>query len=167
MRRFLIALATFAGCGCSQRQAQSPPPPPDVTVARPLEREVIEWDEYTGHLEAVEFVEVRARVSGLIMNTPFQEGSIVRKSDLLVEIDVRPFQAELDARLAEEKRAGAQVDLAQVEYKRLRDLVPKEAAAPFEFQTAEANLRQAQAALAASQAAVESARLNVEWCRVV
>lgn len=138
---------------------------PAVTVARPVQHEVMEWDEYTGHLGAVEFVEVRARVSGLIVSAPFKSGGEVQKGDLLVEIDVRPFQADLDSRLADEARAAAQVKLAEIELKRIQDM-PPEASVPIEFQRAEASLREAQAVQAGAKAAVESARLLVEWCRV-
>lgn len=150
---------------CSRRDPPPPPPPPTVTVARPLQHEVVEWDEYSGHLEAVDFVEVRARVSGLILSTPFQAGAIVKQGDLLVEIDVRPFQADLDSRKADQARADAQVKLAEIELKRIQDMPPS-AAVPIERQRAEASLSQAQAVLAGAEAAVESARLLVEWCRI-
>src|SRR5438552_242123 len=87
--------------GCNRPPTPPPPPPPAVTVTRPLEREVIEWDEYTGRLDPVESVEVRARVSGLLESVPFKEGSNVKKGDVLFTIDVRPFQAELDKALAQ------------------------------------------------------------------
>jgi membrane fusion protein, multidrug efflux system len=142
------------------------PPPPLVTVAQPVEREVIEWDEYSGHLAAVDYVDLRARVSGYVTSAPFEEGALVRAGQTLVTIDVRPFQAELDSRLADVARAQAQVEIAEIEANRLRRLMPQQAAAPFEYQTAEATLRQNQAVLAGAKAAVESARLNVEWCNV-
>jgi multidrug efflux pump subunit AcrA (membrane-fusion protein) len=88
MLSIVIAALPLVG-GCKQRRAPRPTPLPAVTVVRPIQREVIEWDEYTGHLEAVESVEVRARVSGLIVAAPFREGTIVTQGELLVEIDVR------------------------------------------------------------------------------
>lgn len=150
---------------CSRREAPPPPPPAAVTVARPVQWEVVEWDEYTGYLDAVEFVEVRARVSGLVMSTPFQAGKIVKQGDLLVEIDVRPFQADLNSRIAEEARAAAQVRLAEIELRRIQEM-PPEASVPIEVQRSEAALSEAKAVLAGAQAAVEAARLLVEWCRV-
>jgi RND family efflux transporter MFP subunit len=134
-------------------------------VARPVQQEVVEWDEYSGHLDAAEFVEVRARVSGLIVSAPFQAGAIVKQGDLLVELDVRPFQADLDSRIAEEARAAAQVKLAEVELKRITDMPPA-AAVPIERERTEAALSEARAVLAGAGAAVESARLLVEWCRI-
>src|SRR6185503_5845900 len=84
-----------------------PPPPPQVTVASVIERDVTEWDEFTGRLQAVDSVEVRPRVSGLIAAVRFQEGAIVRRGDPLFEIDPRPFQAEVDRLRAELNRAKA------------------------------------------------------------
>lgn len=167
-RRVAVAIAALLAAvlqGC----APPPPPPPvivpEVTVAHPVRQEVLEWDEYSGHLEAVEFVEVRARVSGLVMSAPFQPGAIVKQGDLLVEIDVRPFQADLDSRVAEEARAAAQVSIAELELKRIEDM-PAEASVPIERQRVEAALSEARAIRSAAKAAVDSARLLVEWCRV-
>jgi len=150
---------------CSRSEPLPPEVVPAVTVARPVRQEVVEWDEYTGYLDAVEFVEVRARISGLIVSAPFESGAIVKQGDLLVKLDERPFQADLDSRLAEEARSAAQVKLAEIELQRVRDL-PPEAAVPIEIQRMEASLSEARAVLAGAKAASESARLLVEWCRV-
>lgn len=158
--------ALLAGAGCKPPAAPPPPPPPPtVTVAQPVKREVLEWDEYTGHLEAVESVDVRARVSGLIVAAPFKEGSVVQQGAVLVEIDARPFQAELDARLADVARAAAQVRLAQIEYDRVNGM-SADVRTPTEWDAAAAGVQEAQAQEEAAKAAVESARLNVEWCQV-
>jgi multidrug efflux pump subunit AcrA (membrane-fusion protein) len=67
-----------------------------VTVSQPVARGVVEWDEHTGRLEAVESVEVRARVSGYLQSVHFTDGAIVEKSALLFVIDPRPYQVEVD-----------------------------------------------------------------------
>src|SRR6266705_2868092 len=80
-------------------QKSSPPPsrpPPPVTANQPAQREVVEWDEYPGRLDAVEMVEVRARVSGYLQSVNFKDGTEVNKGDLLFVIDPRQYQAELD-----------------------------------------------------------------------
>ena len=161
----VIAPLTLASTQCSRRESPPPPPVPTVSVARPVQREVIEWDDYSGYLEAVDFVEVRARVSGLVVSAPFQAGATVNKGDLLVEIDVRPFQADLDSRVAQEARATAQVRLAEIELKRIQEL-PPQASVPIERERSEAALSEAKAVLAGAKAAVEAARLLVEWCSV-
>jgi multidrug efflux system membrane fusion protein len=163
----LTALATLAGSGnCRKKDPPAPPPPPGVTVSKPVEQEVVEWDEFLGHLESVEFVEVRARVSGLIVSVSFQEGAIVKQGDVLVEVDVRPFQAELDSKKADVARAEAQLRMTEIEFNHLKELMPARSASQIEFDKAEASLLQAKAELQGAEAAVESARLNVEWCRV-
>src|SRR5580704_11415370 len=107
---FIVAAAAFlfvlVGCGSKPPQAAAPPAAA-VTVAHPVEKDVVECDTYTGYLESPESASVAARVSGLIVEAPFVEGSVVKKGDLLYVIDKRPFKADLDARIADEQKAEA------------------------------------------------------------
>src|SRR5205814_4528193 len=134
----LAAARVLTGCG-SAPPPPPPPPPPAVTVSRPLEREVIEWDEFTGRLDAVESVEVRARVSGLIEAAPFKEGSNVKKGDLLFVIDVRPFKADLDAKIADLAKAKAQLAQAASDLKRVQEALKSSAVSERELDTAKAS----------------------------
>jgi RND family efflux transporter MFP subunit len=153
--------------GCGQKQpASAAPPPPAVSVAFPLQREVIEWDTYTGYLEAPESVIVAARVSGLITAAPFKEGAIIKKGDLLFVIDVRPFQADLDTKLADQARDEAQLALARITLTRLLGLSKDNAVSQQDIDNAKAMVDQAAATLAGAKAAVDASRLNVEWCHV-
>ena len=157
--------------GCSKLRPAPPaaaaaPPPPAVTVAKPLQQDVIEWDTYNGYLEAKESVNVSARVSGLIMSAPFEEGSVVRKSQVLFEIDERPFKADLDSKLADVERSKAEVAIAQINYRRTDDVLKRGASSQQDFDSAKADLNKAMATLAGSNAAVETSRLNLEWCKV-
>jgi membrane fusion protein, multidrug efflux system len=163
-----LGLAALSGCKPqpAQGQQQQQPPPPPVTVTRPVERDVVKWDEFNGRLEAVESVEVRARVSGMVLATPFQEGAVVKEGDVLVELDLREFQADLESKIAARDQAAAQVELARINYTHTKDLREGEAASVIEYQNSEAKLKAAQAALAGAEADVQAARLNVEWCRV-
>ena len=89
----LLALGAQILIACDGKPtARSSPPPPAVTVARPLQKTVAEWDEYTGRFTAVETVEVRARVSGFIESVHFKEGQPVKQGDLLFVIDPRPYR---------------------------------------------------------------------------
>ena len=88
------ALSGLAGCGQGQKQASAPPP--TVTVTKPVERTVVDQDEYVGRFVAVDSVEVRSRVSGYLSEIHFTDGQTVKKGDLLFVIDHRPFQIALD-----------------------------------------------------------------------
>src|ERR1041385_5223093 len=90
----IFAGLLLAGCdGKPTAKASAPPAPPapPVTVSKPLQKNITEWDEYTGRFVAVERVEVRARVSGFIDSIHFKDGQIVKQGDLLFVIDPRPY----------------------------------------------------------------------------
>src|SRR5246500_3987339 len=87
---FLILALT----GCNQQPpAAQGPPPANVTVSKPVRKEIVDWNEFTGRTAAVNLVNITARVSGYIVNIPFKEGDLVHKGDLLYQIDPRPYQA--------------------------------------------------------------------------
>ena len=161
-----------AGCGDSSQAAAGPggpggaPPTPKVTVATPVQREVIEWDTFTGRLEAVETVEVRPRVGGYVTETPFTDGSLVKKGDPLYTIDPRPFQAAVDGAAAQVEQARAKVDFAKTEFDQAVELQPKNAISPVEYQQRQFNLKDAQAALSSAQAQLETANLNLSFTDV-
>src|SRR6187551_1403435 len=91
-----VTLLSVVASSCAQTSAQPAAPMlPMVTVAAAVARELTEWEEFTGRLEAVNTVEVRPRVSGYVSHVHFREGALVRKGDLLFQIDPRPFQAEV------------------------------------------------------------------------
>jgi RND family efflux transporter MFP subunit len=141
-------------------------PPPTVTTSQPVERAVIDYDEYTGRTAAVEEVEVRARVSGYLIKVNFKEGSEVHKGDLLFVIDPRPFQTVLDAAKGQvaqwdAKRARAEADVA-----RTQRLLPRGAASQKDLDTAMADLNEARAAIQSGQAAVNRAILDLEFTKV-
>ena len=160
------SLAALGIAGCGKPPAAPASPPAAVTVSTPVQREVIEWDVYTGHLEAPESVNVEARVSGMLVASPFAEGSVVKKDQILFEIDPRPFQADLDAKRADLARAKAQVDIAQSNFEREKLALAGNAVSKQDYDTAKATLDQAQASLDGAKAALESSRLNLEWCSV-
>jgi len=164
---FIIVLAAtgvlLAAC---EGQKPAPPPPPQVTVSKPLVREVMEWDEYTGRLEAVDSVDVRARVSGYLQSIHFKDGQIVKEGDLLFVIDPRPYQAELDRAEAELKLARARLSLAQNDLARARHLLTAKAISVEEADTRASDEKVAEATVQQAQAAVEAAKLDVEFTQV-
>jgi RND family efflux transporter MFP subunit len=165
---FWLGLIGVFLAGCSQPTADpSPaPPPPAVTVSQPIQRQVIEWDEYTGRLEAVETVDVRARVSGYLNEVKFKDGAKVKAGDLLFVIDPRPYQAELNRAEAELQRAKARLELAKNDLARAERLFRSRAISEEELDTRSKGLREAEAAVRAAAATVQTARLNVEFTQV-
>jgi len=137
-------------CG---RQQSPEPPPPKVTVAHPIEHELTDWDEYTARLEAVDSVEVRARVSGYLQSVHFREGSLVKKGDLLFQIDPRPYEAQLHRAEGDLEQANSRVNLAQKNLARVGFLIKSQAMSKEEADTRAALVRQAEAGVAAAQAA--------------
>jgi RND family efflux transporter MFP subunit len=143
-------------------------------------RDVTQWDEYTGRLEAVNEVEVRAQVTGQIESVNFTEGALVKQGDLLLTIDSRIFQARLDSAKAQVSQAQATLQQKQATLKLAQnDLARGEQAARTGGIAAEeldtrrvtveqdqADIAVANAAISAAQAAVESAQLNLGWCKV-
>ena len=163
-----MALAAFcllaAGCG----RGGGPPqrPPATVTVVRPLQQEVVDSEDFPGRLQSPESTNIQARVTGLIVQTPFKEGALVRKGDVLFVIDEGPFKADLDNKKATVAKDQAQVALTQAQLARSQRLLQTHVIDQQDYDIAEANYRQAQAQLGADQAAQETSELNMEWTRV-
>jgi RND family efflux transporter MFP subunit len=143
-----------------------PPAPPAVTVAHPLRHEVVEWDDYTGQFAAVEYVELRARVSGYLTEIHFEDGQMVKKGDLLFVIDPRPFQAALNMAEANLERDKAQLWRADLDLKRYADLAKKSFAPQQQLEQARAASLSAAATVKADEAAIAQARLNLEFTRI-
>jgi len=160
----LAAGALAAGCN-KPTQAQ-PAPPADVTVGRPVEHQVVEWDSYSGTLSSPKIANVEARVSGLILEAPFTEGTLVKQGQELYKIDPSPFQADLDSQLANLAKAKSQQALAQANVDRLKLVRGTKAISEQDYETAVATLQQAKASVAAAEAAVKTARLNLGWTTV-
>jgi multidrug efflux system membrane fusion protein len=137
-----------------------------VTVAPVIDRDVTEWDEFTGRLEAVDTVAIRPRVSGAISRLSFSEGSNVARGQLLFQIDPRPFQAEVDRLRAELTRARATVRRAASEFSRAERLQMQNAMSHEEVERRAAFQEESKAQLGAVEAALRAAELNLEFTRV-
>lgn len=168
----LAGLAALAGLlvlalpGCKPGGPAPGAKPPQVTVARPLAREVTDWDEYTGRLAAPESVDIRARVSGYLSEIPFNEGAMVRKGELLAVIDRRPYQAVVAAAKAALAGAQARVELAELNASRATQLLAARMIAQRDFDAASEERKAAAAALAAAEAALRAAELDLGFCEV-
>ena len=169
MKTFLISVGilsiflTAVGCNKKSSQQQGPLPVNVVTV---VEKEVNEWDEFTGRLDPVESVEVRPRVSGYITEIHFEAGAIVKKGDLLYVIDPRPYQADFDRAKAEVDRMDAQLKLAQIELNRAKELRDKNTISASEFDQKAATFQGAAAAKSSAEAAKNAAALNLEFTQI-
>ncbi len=165
MSRWALLAAVLVLSSCGGRPAPAPPPP-KVKVVQPVAREIIEWDEYTARLDAVDSVEVRPRVSGYLQSIHFQDGAIVKKADLLFSIDPRPYEAALRRAEADVELAKSRLALARKNFARAADLLASHAISQEESDIRESNLRQAEASVGEAQAAVDAAKLDVEFTRV-
>ena len=164
----LVLLASLTIAACAQPAAQvAPPPAPPVTAAKALARDVTEWNEFTGRLEAVHHVDVRPRVSGLIASVQFTEGALVQRGDVLFEIDPRPFQTEVDRLRADLARAKAAFARATAESARARRLSADNAISTEEHDRRFSSAAEAEAQVAAVEAALRAAELNLEFTTVI
>ena len=162
----VAVLSALSGCGQSGSAAPSVPPPPVVSVATVVERQVNDWDEFTGRMEAIDKVEVRPRVSGYIDRIAFREGSEVNRGDLLFEIDARPLQADLNKAEADLARARSQLELAQSQLRRAEQLLKQNFISQEAYDDRASASRESAANVKAAEAAVESARLNLGYTKV-
>lgn len=174
----VLGLCVFLVAGCGKPNAYVEPPPPEVTVVMPLKRSVTEYLEFSGMTRPMETVEIRARVKGFLKERHFVEGGEVKEGELLLVIEEKPFQLQLDAsraRLneaeaaleqatvskarevarAQVKLAESQLNLAQQEERRVQNLFDRKIAT-------ESELQQVQANRAARDADLESARARLE-----
>jgi RND family efflux transporter MFP subunit len=146
--------------------AQAAPPPPPVTVSAPLQRDLASWTTFTGQFSAVDYVELRAQVSGYLTEIHFTDGQIVHKGDLLFVIDPRPYDIALQQAGAQVLTASAGLDLANQEIVRTTELHRRDFASGELLDQRVQQQRAAQASLDQAKAAVRSAQLNLEFTRI-
>jgi len=162
----IALVAALAASGAASAQTTTPAPP-SVTVSPPLQKEITEWDQFTGQFQAVDFVEIRARVAGYLTEIHFQDGQTVKKGDLLFVIDPRPYEAALASMRAQLSQAEAQVDLAQVQLKRSTELRKRDFEPASSYDQRVSDLKVATAAVEAAKAGIRTAELNVEFTRII
>lgn len=162
---FLSAVCALTGCKPAQG-AGGPPPAPPVSVAPAVVRTVVETQEFTGRLEAPEMVEVRPRVSGVIEQVHFADGSRVARGTLLFTIDPRPYEAEALRAAAQLEAARTRDQLARAEWARAEKLAAEEAISRQEYEQLASAAGTAQADIRMAEAAVRVAQLNVGYTAV-
>lgn len=159
----LIALVVLAGCSQAKPAA---PSAPIVSVALPLQREVVDWDDYVGRFEAVQDVEVKPRVSGTVESVMFREGVEVGQGQVLFVIDSRPYRAALAQAQADLAKTQAAVANARTELARAQKLIEGQAISREEFETKQASLRSAIASAGSARASVEARALDLSFTTV-
>ena len=160
------AVLTACGGGDGGDAAQHQMPPQDVSVATVVSKEVKDWDEYSGRIEAVESIELRPRVAGYLSAVHFKEGSLVQKGDLLFTIDDREYRAAVTAARADVARAAARVEMAANELERSEALIEARAVSKGELDTRRGEQAQADADRLAAEARLAQAELNLGFTRI-
>jgi multidrug efflux system membrane fusion protein len=154
------------GATASATTAPATPPPVPVSVASALERSVTEWDEFSGRVRAIDRVEIRPQVSGVIESVHFQDGQLVKKGDALFTIDPRPFEAELARTQALLASAQARVAFAQANQDRNTRLIASHAIAQRDLDQTNDAMLEAKASVLSAQAAVQTAQLNLNYTAI-
>jgi RND family efflux transporter MFP subunit len=159
------------GEGDAAKQAQlgegaGAPPAPPVTVANPVFKRIVEWDEYPGQFTAVDAIEVRSRVSGYLEQIHFTDGQVVKQGDLLFTIEKRPFEIALDSARAQSAEASAQLSLANRNLKRYEKMREGNIVGEADYDDRVEAVSAAKAAVAAAQAQVEQAELDLGYTEI-
>lgn len=171
VRLFLSSVAVFAlavslsGCGADEKAnaAQQPPQAPQVTVSKPAKKLVADHDEYVGRFVAMDYVEVRARVSGYLDKVQFADGQLVKKGDPLFTVDRRPFEASLDQTKAAVEQAEANLAFAESDLQRGQSLQRGTVISQQTLDQRTQAKRVAQANVSAQKAASRSAALDLQF----
>ncbi len=165
---FAVATSlTFLLAACDGKPVSNAAPlPPPVTVSKPLQKPITEWDEYTGRFTAVETVEIRARVSGFIESIHFQDGQIVKQGDLLFVIDPRPYKIAVEQAKSDLERAQAKFEIASHDVDRATPLARNQTITDRELDTRKSIQRDAAGGVGSADAALKQAELNLEWTSV-
>lgn len=161
-----VAAAFIGACGQAPEATEAAAPAPTVSVAQVIEQRVTEWDELTGRLEAPESVEILPRVSGFIDKVAFDEGALVKKGDLLFQIDPRPFEAQVKRLQAELQQARATAQRTASEAERGERLRANNAISAELADARVSAASEAKSAVAAIQAQLDAARLDLAFTRV-
>ncbi len=158
---FLTAVA-LAGCGQGQQPQKAAAAAPTVTVASPVQRTVVDQDEYVGRFVAVDSVEIRARLSGYLSAIHFTDGQMVKKGDLLFTIDRRPFEIVLDQMRANLAQARANLAFTQADLARGQELLHNKTITEQTYDQRVQAKTVAEAAVASQEAMVHSAELDLD-----
>ncbi len=163
---FILLLPVLAGCGTSQGQPQMAPPPPEVSVAQVISKDVLDYEDFPGRLEAINTIDIRARVTGFLAKFNFLEGTVVQKGDILFEIDPRPYKAELDRTKGIVLQMEGRLKRLEADKARAETLLPKNAISREDYDRIVGDRTEAQGNLKVALANQETAELKLGWTKV-
>jgi RND family efflux transporter MFP subunit len=162
-----VALVAMAlAVGCEQAAPTAGTKTAKVVVTTPIVDRVMDYQDFTGRLAAIKTVDIRARVSGYVTEVPFKEGDAVKEGDLLFQIDMRPYQADLGQADANLKLAITDRKLQERNLERARLMLPTRAISREEFDTTVAAVDKAGASVGAHEAARDKAKLYLDYTHV-
>jgi RND family efflux transporter MFP subunit len=162
---FLLSIPVAAGCA----ESGGPPPAlpdPEVKVAKPVTRVVTDYEDFPGRLEAVNSIDLRARVSGYLEKVNFKEGADIKKDDVLFEIDARSYEAELHKAEGNVEQSDGRLKRLEFDYDRYARLLPKGVVGREEYDKVVGDRAEAKGAYDAALASLDMARLNLNWTKV-
>lgn len=162
----ITAAVALSACGGGPPPGGMQMPPVAVSVAEVVSRDVLDWDEFTGRIEAVDTVEIRPRVAGYLDAVHFREGALVEQGDPLFTIDPREYQAAVDSARSNLERAETRLALAEQEFVRSEALIEARAISREELEQRRSELRQATADRSGARAQLVQAELNLEFSRI-
>ena len=162
----LMLLILGAISGCSEKNEYVEPPPPEVTVSKPLVKNVTDYLEFTGTAKAIEQIDIRARVKGFLESVHFEDGDFVTKGQLLFTIDSKPFEAAVGNARGRLGRHQAQLVRAEREYQRNLTLFKQNAASEANVVKWKSEMQESRAAVVSAQAALDKAGLELGYCTI-
>ena len=161
----LTLFVSMSACSSGGSDGGQPPPTP-VNIAEVVSRDISDWDEFTGRIQAVNTVSLQPRVSGYLQGVHFTEGALVKAGELLFTIDDREFQAAVASRRADLSRATTRRELARQDQARAEKLMAARAVSSEEMEQRRGELKQADADVQSARAALQTAELNLSFTRI-
>jgi membrane fusion protein, multidrug efflux system len=162
----LVAIILLSGCDNKKNKVTENLNIPEVDISIVLLQSIQQWDQFNGHISAIESVKIRSRVSGYIQKISFKEGDDIRKGDLLFLIDQRPYRTTLNSAIARKEKVSASYKLAQSQNERAQTLLLNNATSKEEAELRQSSLEQSRAEIKDAEASVEMAKLNLGFTEV-